>query len=326
VQARIKAAGGIVARGRVDACLAVSRAFGDGAYKTNKDLKPQEQKVSPEPEMFEIRIGPKDFLFICCDGIFESFSNDKAIEFVRERLKKGETDTAAVISDLLIQVLQKGSKDNMTAMVVQLKNGASYNKEDEFLPGEWYEGGNDTFQAAYNLNCECYGKSPDDAKAAWLERKKKLTEQKVKDRKEGKSVSESSSSSHDSNELKAANEGSRGGSAKKDNDSGKKKLADSSSGEDDGGKKSQGLPKKNPLSSSSNSTGAPIRNSKDKEKEKKPLNWFAKRFGGPTAREAIVAATGLVHTGLKESGEVPVVPKEPKEGSGLGRSTKPGKK
>lgn len=75
--------------------------------------------------MFETRIGPKDFLFICCDGIYESFSNEKAVEYVRGRLKKGETDSAAILGDLLTQVLQKGSKDNMTAMVPPLSS--SYN-------------------------------------------------------------------------------------------------------------------------------------------------------------------------------------------------------
>jgi hypothetical protein len=319
----------MVARGRIDACLAVSRAFGDGSYKTNKELKPQQQKVSPEPEMFETRIGPKDFLFICCDGIYESFSNEKAIEFIRERLKNGEKDSAVILSDLLTQVLQKGSKDNMTAMLVQLKNGTSFNRGDEFIAGEWYEGGNDTFQAAYQLNCEWYGKTTEEAKAAWLERKKKLAAQKAKDRKEGKSVSDSSSSSEELDpEPKAADkEGSQGGGGggggKKDI---KRATVDSSSSGDEGkegkeGKKSSALKKKNPLGSSSNTTTSPT--GKRSSKDKKSLTWFAKKFGGPTAREAIVGATGLVHTGSKDSSSES--PGTPKEGSQLGRS-KPAKK
>jgi len=292
----------------------------------NKDLKPQQQKVSSEPDIFNVRLGPKDFLFICCDGIFESFSNEKAVEYVRERLKKGEEDTAAILGGLLTEVLQKGSKDNMTAMVVQFKNGKSFPKADEFIAGEWYEGGNDTFQTAYKLNCEWYGKSIDDAKAAWLERKKKLAAQKDRDRKDGKSVSDSSSSDDDDDvepepkpSLKksaeisksADKEGSQGGSSKSPKtptkdiraSSGKKNRGsvESSSSDDEGKKNSK--------------TGK--RNSKDKES--KTLSWFAQKFGGATARDAIVAATGL------DSSPPDGTPGTPKEGSLAGR-TKPTKK
>lgn len=190
---RIKKAGGFIARNRIDAyavtihlhrrdffcfqftrsCLAVSRAFGDGSYKTNEDLGPTEQKVSPEPDVFEVRMTNEQFLFICCDGIFEAMTNDEALNFVRERIVQGETDTAQILSLLVQKVLEGGSlggsRDNMTAMVIELKDGTDYaSEESEFVVGEWYEGGNDGYKAAFNENCRWYGKDPEAIQKQWL--------------------------------------------------------------------------------------------------------------------------------------------------------------
>lgn len=48
---RIQKADGQVALGRVNGVLAVSRALGDFAFKEIKTLRPEEQKVSAEPDM-----------------------------------------------------------------------------------------------------------------------------------------------------------------------------------------------------------------------------------------------------------------------------------
>ena len=48
---RIERAGGLVAGGRVDGCLAVSRGLGDFKFKQEAGLPPKRQRVSAEAEV-----------------------------------------------------------------------------------------------------------------------------------------------------------------------------------------------------------------------------------------------------------------------------------
>ena len=48
---RIKNAGGGVYAGRVDGNLNLSRCIGDLSFKQNKDLKPEEQKITAYPDV-----------------------------------------------------------------------------------------------------------------------------------------------------------------------------------------------------------------------------------------------------------------------------------
>jgi serine/threonine protein phosphatase PrpC len=59
---------------RVDGDLAVSRCLGDFNYKLREDLPPEQQKVSPQPEIRVFkRDDVKDEVFIlACDGAFHS--------------------------------------------------------------------------------------------------------------------------------------------------------------------------------------------------------------------------------------------------------------
>ena len=136
---RIISAGGFIANGRVDGILAPTRALGDGMFKGNAELQQTEQKVSAEPEIFRSRLAHGDFIFLGCDGIFESFSNEDVVMFVRDAL---ETDLAAdpalVVASLLDEALCRGSRDNMTAILLLPQEGRSYNQEErEYLPGTY---------------------------------------------------------------------------------------------------------------------------------------------------------------------------------------------
>jgi len=125
---RIRAAGGFVDHGpygggplRVDGTLAVSRAFGDFHFKPS-DRAPDACKVTPLPEVRTVFAAPGDWILIACDGIFDVFSNDEARNFIASRLPEGElTDGSAVVKELLNRCLEKGSKDNCTAMLIQLR-------------------------------------------------------------------------------------------------------------------------------------------------------------------------------------------------------------
>ncbi|CAK0867099.1 unnamed protein product, partial [Prorocentrum cordatum] len=129
---RIRAAGGSVMRGplggplRVDGALAVSRAMGDFAYKL-READPAQCKVSAMPEVSTVT-GCKagDWVFIACDGIFDVMNNEEVHGFVQPRLlreKPGPADGGKIVTDLLRHCLEKGSKDNCTACLVQLQPG-----------------------------------------------------------------------------------------------------------------------------------------------------------------------------------------------------------
>lgn len=163
-QKRIVAAGGFVQAARVDGQLALSRAMGDSQYKQNASLPADEQKVIAKPDITKEKLGKNDFLLICCDGIFESFSNSEAVEFVANQLKTSD-DLAMIMAKLLDAVLAAGSKDNMTAVLILPVDGTSYHKEkDEFLPGVFHEHrANTTFAQAYTTDARKHGYTLEEA-------------------------------------------------------------------------------------------------------------------------------------------------------------------
>jgi len=104
--------------GRVNGNLAVSRALGDFVYKDVPTLKPEEQKVSPEPDMTTLERSEKDeFLLLACDGVWDVMSNDAVLTFVTNQLKAGYNPTETC-NRLLDYCLALDSKDNMSAVLV----------------------------------------------------------------------------------------------------------------------------------------------------------------------------------------------------------------
>ena len=69
---RITKAGGVVTPdGRVNGGLNLSRALGDHTYKTNADLRLEEQMISPMPDVKKIGVDSStDFMVLACDGIW----------------------------------------------------------------------------------------------------------------------------------------------------------------------------------------------------------------------------------------------------------------
>lgn len=120
-EARIVKAGGTVAMRRVNGDLAVSRALGDFVYKHAPALPPEEQAVSPEPEVVIKERGPTDeFVVIACDGVWDVMSNDDVAAFVIKKVGAGLDDLGAVAEALLDEGLDKNSRDNMSAIIVAL--------------------------------------------------------------------------------------------------------------------------------------------------------------------------------------------------------------
>jgi protein phosphatase 1G len=128
--ARITRAGGFVADGRVNGSLNLSRALGDMEYKTAAALPPAEQAVTALPEMRREALRPGDeFLILACDGIWDVWSHQDAVDFARARLAAGEAPRAiaeAACDACLAPDTQGCGKgcDNMSFMLVMLKDFA----------------------------------------------------------------------------------------------------------------------------------------------------------------------------------------------------------
>ena len=106
---RIERAGGTVMMQRVNGSLAVSRALGDFDYKRCTDLKPNEQLVSPEPDIeTNERHETDEFLFLACDGIFDVMTNEEVIAYISRQLTLTD-DLALICSNLLDLCLHKVS-------------------------------------------------------------------------------------------------------------------------------------------------------------------------------------------------------------------------
>lgn len=104
---RITNAGGFIAMGRVNAILAVSRAFGDHGVKN---------LVISEPFISKTLLTADDvYVIVACDGVWDVVQDNQAAECV---LKKSKAqDAANALKDLS---MTSGTTDNVTVLVVQL--------------------------------------------------------------------------------------------------------------------------------------------------------------------------------------------------------------
>lgn len=125
---RIVKAGGSVGQ-RINGTLAVSRALGDFEFKKNHDMGPCEQLVSPEPEVFVIERRPKDeFMILACDGIWDVMSDNELCKFVQYKLTV-EPNVQSVCSSILDLCLHRGSRDNMSIIIVVFENAPKFSEE-----------------------------------------------------------------------------------------------------------------------------------------------------------------------------------------------------
>ncbi|XP_058121567.1 protein phosphatase 1L [Anopheles ziemanni] len=116
-QKRIADAGGFIAfKGvwRVAGILATSRALGDYPLK-EKNL------VIADPDIlsFDLVDHRPQFLILASDGLWDTFTNEEAVAYVRERLDEPHYGAKSIA----LQSYSRGSVDNITVLVVVLKNG-----------------------------------------------------------------------------------------------------------------------------------------------------------------------------------------------------------
>lgn len=113
-QQRIKEAGGFIARNRVLGILAVSRSFGDHGMKDFVIASP----YCTETELTDC--GHCPILILACDGVWDVLSDQDATDLLIDKYKKigGPFEDAAKL--LVTTAIDKGSADNVTAIVVFL--------------------------------------------------------------------------------------------------------------------------------------------------------------------------------------------------------------
>lgn len=135
---RIKEAGGYVQMGRVEGNLAVSRALGDFEYKAVA-LAPEKQKVSCVPDIFvHYRNGEDDTLLLACDGLWDVMSNIEAMEHINSLWENDESMEPSIIcSKMLDEALQRGSKDNISAVLVDLRKSVESEHVYAGLPAKY---------------------------------------------------------------------------------------------------------------------------------------------------------------------------------------------
>lgn len=142
---RIRAGGGIIQDGRVNGNLNLTRAIGDFQYKKDPNLDPADQIITANPELHSLEIAIEDeFLVLGCDGIWESWTSQQIVDFLRERFLKLEPGQpmSGIIEELLDRLLSPGVNesngigcDNMTCMIIDLREacknskGAASNKD-----------------------------------------------------------------------------------------------------------------------------------------------------------------------------------------------------
>ncbi|KAJ6218030.1 hypothetical protein RDWZM_009187 [Blomia tropicalis] len=127
----LKAGGEVTIDGRVNGGLNLSRAIGDHIYKRNDSLPDEEQMVTALPDIRTYELDPEkdQFLFLACDGIWNSMSSQEAVDFINEKMK--ENMSSKKICEALFETCLAPNTngdgsgcDNMTCILVKFKKSS----------------------------------------------------------------------------------------------------------------------------------------------------------------------------------------------------------
>lgn len=105
---RIEAAGGFCYRNRVLGVLAITRSLGDQVLKNFVLGYPYVDQGCAE--------AGNSFVVVACDGLWDVLDDQDAVDFVRNWNK----DRQGVAQGLVDLALQRGTTDNVTAIVIYL--------------------------------------------------------------------------------------------------------------------------------------------------------------------------------------------------------------
>ncbi|CAM8892574.1 unnamed protein product [Rhodiola kirilowii] len=113
---RIEACGGYVDDGYLNGQVNVARAIGDWHMEGLKDM--EGGPLTAEPELMTKELTKDDeFLILGCDGLWDVFRSQNAVDFARRRLQE-HNDPAMCSKDLVNEALKRNSSDNLAVVVV----------------------------------------------------------------------------------------------------------------------------------------------------------------------------------------------------------------
>jgi serine/threonine protein phosphatase PrpC len=119
-KARVEASGSFIERNRVGGVLAMSRAMGDFQLKKTREgeYDPERGPVSANPQLFAGYLtGDSTTLILACDGVWDVMSSEAAVSLIQ---KEGMTN-GNIADRLMRNAFEEGSRDNITAMIVQFR-------------------------------------------------------------------------------------------------------------------------------------------------------------------------------------------------------------
>ncbi|KAM9539249.1 protein phosphatase 1E-like [Salvelinus alpinus] len=114
---RIEALGGCViwfGTWRVNGSLSVSRAIGDNEHKPYISGVADQHIVPLD--------GTEDYLILACDGFYDTVSPDEAVRVVSDHLTENSGDSTMVAHKLVASARDAGSSDNISVIVVFLRD------------------------------------------------------------------------------------------------------------------------------------------------------------------------------------------------------------
>ena len=83
--------------------LMVFQLLGDHVYKRTAGLPPEEQMISPLPDIQIIDLEPDiEFMVLACDGIWNSMSSKEVVDFVRPRLIEKNEKVSKICEEVKI--------------------------------------------------------------------------------------------------------------------------------------------------------------------------------------------------------------------------------
>ncbi|XP_070587558.1 protein phosphatase 1E-like [Erythrolamprus reginae] len=139
---RIEALGGCVVwfgAWRVNGSLSVSRAIGDAEHKPY---------ICGEADSGStVMDGSEDYLILACDGFYDTVNPDEAVKVVADHLKENNGDSSMVAHKLVASARDAGSSDNITVIVVFLRDmsaAVSVSEESEWTENSFQGGQEDS--------------------------------------------------------------------------------------------------------------------------------------------------------------------------------------
>jgi hypothetical protein len=126
----------------------MSRAFGDCSFKNDTTKSADQQKIVAKCDFhgpFQAKVG--DWLFLFSDGLVEKVGNEEVVKSLKREVK-AHSDPAYALGHLFDELLDKGTKDNLSACLIQLESGLDYGTGltyRTFLPGPLYRWRDDDF-------------------------------------------------------------------------------------------------------------------------------------------------------------------------------------